>query len=91
MLEVLSLNPKISEVVLIASKSSERNDAVGWVFVCTQRPITFEGMSNVRSCAVVGNAGHLLQHEYGSFIDNHELVVRHPSLPLYSTRSGFGL
>ena len=28
------------------------------------------------SCAVVGNAGHLVKKPYGSYIDNHDLVIR---------------
>mmetsp|Transcript_36172 Transcript_36172/g.78935 ORF Transcript_36172/g.78935 Transcript_36172/m.78935 type:complete len:412 (-) Transcript_36172:318-1553(-) len=44
------------------------------------KPMTWEGMSKVRSCAIVGNAGHMLQFKYGSFVDNHDLVVRFNSL-----------
>lgn len=28
------------------------------------------------SCAVVGNSGGLLEHNYGKFIDNHDFVMR---------------
>jgi hypothetical protein len=29
-----------------------------------------------RSCAIVGNAGHLTAHKWGKYIDRHEVVVR---------------
>jgi hypothetical protein len=29
-----------------------------------------------RSCAIVGNAGHLTSHRWGKYIDRHEVVVR---------------
>lgn len=35
-----------------------------------------------KSCAIVGNAGHLNTHEYGKYIDNHEAVVRFNILPV---------
>lgn len=35
-----------------------------------------------KSCAIVGNAGHLNNHEYGKYIDNHEAVVRFNILPV---------
>ena len=35
-----------------------------------------------KSCAIVGNAGHLNAQEYGQYIDNHEAVVRFNILPV---------
>lgn len=29
-----------------------------------------------RSCALVGNSGGLLEHEYGPYIDNHDFIMR---------------
>ena len=34
-----------------------------------------------KSCALVGNAGHLAKQEWGAFIDNHDVVVRFNNLP----------
>lgn len=34
-----------------------------------------------KTCALVGNAGHLARKEYGQYIDRHELVVRFNVLP----------
>lgn len=35
-----------------------------------------------KSCAIVGNAGHLNGAEYGKYIDNHEAVIRFNILPV---------
>ena len=35
-----------------------------------------------RTCAIVGNAGHLSSREYGKYIDDHEAVVRFNILPV---------
>lgn len=34
------------------------------------------GRKRYRSCALVGNAGHLINHQYGPYIDRHEAVIR---------------
>jgi len=34
------------------------------------------GAKRYRSCALVGNAGHLIKKQYGPYIDRHEAVVR---------------
>lgn len=40
-----------------------------------KRPIKVGNLGKVKSCAVVGNAGHMLKKKYGAFIDKHDLVV----------------
>lgn len=35
-----------------------------------------------RSCAVVGNAGHMRKKAYGEHIDNHDVVIRFNLVPL---------
>ena len=35
-----------------------------------------------KSCAIVGNAGHLNNSAYGQYIDNHEAVLRFNVLPV---------
>ena len=42
------------------------------------RPGSFRGMGNKKhqTCAIVGNAGHMVKHKYGSYIDKHDLVLR---------------
>jgi hypothetical protein len=37
---------------------------------------TLAGASNFKSCAIVGNAGHLAKGEYGAAIDRHDAVMR---------------
>ncbi|KAK3260058.1 hypothetical protein CYMTET_30970, partial [Cymbomonas tetramitiformis] len=37
--------------------------------------------SRFRTCALVGNAGHITKRDYGMYIDSHELVVRFNVLP----------
>ena len=39
------------------------------------RPV-LAGRENFRSCAIVGNAGHLSKAEYGAAIDRHDVVMR---------------
>lgn len=29
-----------------------------------------------RNCALVGNSGGLMEHDYGSYIDDHDFVMR---------------
>ena len=29
-----------------------------------------------KTCAVVSNSGDLISHEYGEFIDSHDVVIR---------------
>ena len=41
----------------------------------TQSQLSIMGMSKVGTCAIVGNAGHLTQKNYGQAIDQHDLVV----------------
>eukprot|EP00899_Mesostigma_viride_P025596 jgi/Mesvir1/6220/Mv00900-RA.1 len=36
----------------------------------------------IRSCALVGNAGHLVEAMHGPFIDRHDVVVRFNMLPV---------
>lgn len=55
----------------------------------TQPKLTMMGTSQVESCAVVGNAGHLTQKAYGKAVDSHNLVVRlRSSHPIQSEQSG---
>lgn len=35
-----------------------------------------KGFKRYKTCAIVGNAGHLSLKKYGQYIDNHEFVVR---------------
>jgi len=41
-----------------------------------------KGKKTFKSCAIVGNAGHLTEQEYGRYIDSHEAVVRFNVLPV---------
>jgi len=41
-----------------------------------QTPLKIGGMEKLKSCAIVGNSGHILDGNYGKAIDNHEMVVR---------------
>ena len=51
----------------------------------------FEGLENERTCAVVGSAGHLLQGEYGQYIDAHDVVVRFNTIPTGSYAANVGV
>lgn len=68
----------ISLHLIIGLTKLELSHVVWWnVVVSIMQPaISFAGQSKVSSCAVVGNAGFMLQKHYGSFIDSHDLVVR---------------
>jgi len=46
-----------------------------------QTPLKIGGMEKLKSCAIVGNSGHILDGNYGKAIDNHEMVVRFNTLP----------
>ncbi len=35
-----------------------------------------------RNCAVVGNSGGMKHHQYGTYIDQHDFVVRINILPM---------
>ena len=35
-----------------------------------------KGFRRYKTCAIVGNAGHLSEKKYGRYIDNHEFIVR---------------
>ncbi|KAK3267302.1 hypothetical protein CYMTET_24130 [Cymbomonas tetramitiformis] len=41
-----------------------------------QGPIKLGHLKGFRTCALVGNAGHLVKKKWGKYIDNHDLVVR---------------
>ncbi|KAK3274066.1 hypothetical protein CYMTET_17734 [Cymbomonas tetramitiformis] len=45
-----------------------------------QKAMRVGKLTGVRSCALVGNSGHMLQKPYGAYIDNHDLVVRFNTL-----------
>ena len=40
------------------------------------------GAPPLRSCALVGNAGHLVKKKYGKYIDNHDVVLRFNTAPI---------
>eukprot|EP00899_Mesostigma_viride_P006005 jgi/Mesvir1/15405/Mv06590-RA.1 len=40
------------------------------------------GLARFKSCAIVGNSGHILKKEYGPYIDRHDAVVRFNILSL---------
>jgi len=42
----------------------------------SQIPKASLGKKRFRSCALVGNAGHMVKKKYGPYIDRHEVVVR---------------
>jgi len=42
----------------------------------SQSPATLGKHKRYKTCAIVGNAGHLVHKQYGPYIDQHELVVR---------------
>lgn len=44
-------------------------------------------VTKARSCAVIGNAGHMVKKPYGAFIDNHDVIIR---LNLVSVRFSAG-
>jgi len=41
-----------------------------------QKALSFAGLAKQDKCAVVGNAGHMLEKTYGPYVDKHSLVVR---------------
>lgn len=44
----------------------------------------------LRSCALVGNAGHMIKAKYGKYIDNHDVVVRFNTSPTTEFRAHVG-
>ena len=41
-----------------------------------------KGFKRYKTCAIVGNAGHLSEKKYGEYIDNHEFIVRFNDQPV---------
>lgn len=43
-----------------------------------------------KTCAVVGSAGNILDHEYGSLIDEHDIIIRCNQAPVYKYEQHVG-